>query len=720
MTGTRLRRGRASAPRILTAGVLTAMLLAAVALPDAQALQTAELRHVPPPSVPAWTSVIVTVGIPSGFAEMIVTADAVVQTADGSFADLPLSVSRGEIFGEIPGAVVVPPQLVYFIRIVDANGDILVLPSTAPAGPLYNVRVEGANMDPDLDPPGSGARSGIEILSPLPGKISQTPSPVIAGIIDPALEDPWYAMILLDGRDATTETELTSGTFILIPADTLANGPHRVTFSAITPVRTAERSWTFFVRDHGTGVIEERRRSEAVIAVPPAGEPLDAERWDVMGSAAVGWAAVIADTVTADSLDVLLPYEEASSPTIDIYATAVKGDVSASLELGHDARYTDGLDWTAGLRTDVFEFEAGDIFPSLSMTTLDWASGLGARSSVRVGSTEIELLGMRVSEADTLSGLGLYSRFALGAAGRRDWSDWLTTELIVLSLFDREASVEESERLTDPLRNQVVAGIVRGRRASVTAEFEIAASTAEGEFEGSGGALRARAGWEWNRDRTMAVELTTAGKEFYSAGSLELEPGETAAEIEYAFRVSDRVKTSGWVRLSDGPAETGLTEQEGLGLRSYVRADLAWLGGGDIRSYVVARYDLTPLGTYDYDYAYAATGGTWRNGGTRLGASASWSRSRSPESSETWTLSGDLRRELIPLRWSARAAGRWTLGLAGEETESVRAHYTFETSWRFDRTSLSVEYWLIERDDRVDSGQSYTEHVIAASLGRSF
>jgi hypothetical protein len=650
--------------------------------------------------------------------ERIATADVVVEAADGELRSVPLSLSRNVLFGEIPLSMVRPPRLSYYIRVIDTEGGIATAPSGAPEAGLFVVTVVTEVGPSDAAEEARAGAGPVEILSPLPGQIVPGTLPEIAALFDPPLDEPWEILVTLDGEDAAETAEVTPSSLVLVPRDSLAVGPHRVTISAITPTRTVETSWVFYAKTRTERPPLEEAWSREDL--PWTHTELDDQAWSVVGRLEFGWTAVVAETTAVESLDVFLPYDEVNSPTIDLYASGSRGSGSALLTARYNPLYDDRLEWFLSAQNERLELDAGDIFPSLSRTALEWAAGLGGRLAARVGRSTTELVAIRVNEADTLAGFGVYSQFAFGAKESFDWSDRLGASLVYVSVFDREASVPEDQRLAEPLRNHVVAGIVRGRAGTLEGELEVARSTVEGEIEGSGGALRARAGVERDLENRIFVEYVWSEPDYYAAGSLEQEPGERAIELEYAYRAREALKTSGWVRVGRTlDSQSGVDEDE-LELKAYSRAEHSWtFDRGDARIYAVGRYDRVPYDTHDYNYAYGALGGAWRRSRTRALGSLSWGRSRSLETTDTGTAAADLRHDLIEGRWTVRVAGRWTLG-TGDEVDYVRSHYTLETRWDLGTADVEVEYWLIDREDRADPAQSYTEHVLTLTIGQAF
>ena len=704
-------RGRRTGSRCLTGAWLA--VLAACLAGHAEAGEIVRMKHTPPPATSAWQAVGIWVELLAEIApERIVTADVVVVDADGTDRPVALAISRSALLGEIPAALIRAPVVSYYLRLVDDDGVVSVSPLGAPDAGVFRVAVTGAEEEAE-----SGA-GGVEVLSPLPGEVVQGSRPQIAALIEPELDEPWDAIVVLDGRDVTAEAEIASELFVLVSGDSLSRGAHRVTFSALTATRRVEESWVFFVgeREVGGDGVPEGPASWAGVG---AGAP---ERLEVHGRLELGWAAVAAETSTSDTVDVLLPYNETNRPALDFYATGYEPDLSFLLTAHYDPVYDERLQWLASIATERYDVEAGDIFPSLSATTLDWAAGAGGRVVARLGRARTEIVGLRLSEADTLAGFGLYSRFALGAREDIDVTDAVTASVAYLYVYDREESVPEAGRLDDPLRNTVVAGILAVDGGRAGAEIEVADATATGELEASGGAVRARLRYEKDYDNRVILEYVYSDPTYYSAGSLEHEPGERGAELEFAVRPWDAIKASGSIgafRAFD--SILGIASEE-YAVRMYSRLDGSWpLNGGSLRAYGAARYDRTPYESYDYTYAYSAVGAAWRTARLAATGSASFSRSRSPGAREVWGVGGELRYDLVPRKWKTRVAARWTLGSDdGGEVDYTRSSYALESRWVGREVELAAEYRLIELEDRASPDRGYTEHVVRVSLGHSF
>jgi hypothetical protein len=685
-----------------------------LAPPCAVSAEPLRIQHVPPSSARLWRPLGVEVLLAGEVEpEEIALADAVVVATDGSLRPVPLGLSRSSLSGEVPASLVRPPAVSYFIRIVDREGVVTALPLGAPEAGLFRVPVIG---DPD---PVLGDVEPVEILTPGPEEVVPTARPEIAGLFDPPLEAPWFALLLLDGQDMSEAATLSPDLFVFTPDDSLAIGAHSVTVTALTASRSVEATRSFYVRERTAAVDETAAWPGDPEWTMAAGT---SSAFTMFGRVEVGWATVVAETTAIESLDVFLPYEEVSRPTIDFYASGFDASRSFLITAQYNPVYDERLHWFLSGRTPRFEAEAGDIFPSLSRTTLDWAAGLGGRLGARAGRSVTEVVGMRMSEADTLGGFGLYSRFALGASETFYWGDAVGASLVYLTVFDREESVAEENRLGDPLSNHVVAGRLRGRRGLFACEAEYARSTAEGEVDGEGDALRVRVGCEGDFENRIGLEYVRTDPSYYSAGSYELEPGEERVELDFGYRPAELFRFSGWAHVDRTLRTDDLRDEGALEFRLYARSDALWtLDDGSVRAYVVGRYDRTPYVTYDYVYSYGSAGATFRRGRVRAGAGATWSRSRSPEQTDGWSATTDLRYEIVPSRWTTRAGLRVSASLLEDGgTDSSQTRVTFENRWTLGDLDIEAEYWFIERDDRQDAGQSYREHVITLSLGHAF
>ncbi|MEA3408831.1 MAG: hypothetical protein U9Q95_00625 [Candidatus Eisenbacteria bacterium] len=723
--------------------ICVALALAPVATARGQSFS---IRHSPPPRAVAGEPLdIEAIFVGDVSPERLASADVVVAMPDGGLRSIPLTPSRNALFGEVPGVLVTPPAFSYYLRVVDMDGIAVTVPPSAPEGGMLVVPVEGGR-DSAFGPttksgpasePGPGvpdpdwASRSVEILSPLPGEVVAEDTPQVAALFDPPLDEPWDALVLLDGADVTELSEITSELFLFSPAEPLGTGPHRLTFSALTVTGVVEASWVFFVHERtvddrpvedwlwtGDSAADSRR-------TVPSWEELEAAwtasdtTWQVAGRMEAGWVKVAAETPAIDSIDVFLPYAEVFRPSFDFYVSGVRGTGTLLVTARYDPVYSDELDWLVSGGTEKLKVEAGDVFPSLSPTTLNWAVGQGARLSARAGRSTTELVGMRMSEADTLAGFGIYSRLAAGGKQSFDWNERLSASVIYLSVFDRKESVSDEQQITEPLRNNVIAGLLRTTRGHLSSELELARSDAVGEVVGRGTAVRAKLelkrDW-WNR---VSLEYVSSEPDYYSAGTYEYEPGEHTLTLDYSCRPNVMFSSSGWVRTGRSfDSRSDLAENE-YELKVYSRAELTWpVNEGSARTYVVARYDRSPRVTYDYTYTYAALGGTWRRGRTHILGNVSWSGVHSPDETDTWSASGDIKHELIQNRWTARVAARWTA--AAGATDYTRSHYTFETRWDFGPVDVELEYWLIDREDREDPSGSYTEHVVTLDVGHTF
>ncbi|HYW68123.1 MAG TPA: hypothetical protein VE960_00820, partial [bacterium] len=501
------------------------------------AAQPPGIRHSPPTDIEAWHPLTIhAVLLGNVSPELIATADVVVSTADGGLRPIPLTVSGNAMFGEVPGALVAPPELAYYLRVVHVDGVTASAPPGAPSGGLFTIAVKPAEDPVEAGGSPQWATQSVEVLNPAAGEVVLERTPQIAAVLDPPLEEPWDALIVLDGDDVSSAATVTPEFFVLVPDEPLADGAHRITFSAATPTGVVESSWVFFVMEKTEDAAGQVRWPSASADEddewPPSGSPATEwvqgrpdEEWQVSGRLEAGWAVVAAETTAVESTDVFLPYPEVNRPSVDFYLSGVRGDGTLLITARQDPVYGDDLEWLVSAANGRFEVNAGQIFPSLSHSTLNWAAGNGVSGAARVGRSTTELLGMRLSEADTLAGFGIYSRFAVGAKESFDWSDRLSASVVYLSVFDREDSVPEAQKLSEPLRNSVVAGVVRTSRGGLMAEVEAARSVVSGEEDGRGMAFRAEIALERDWHNRVSLEYASSEPDFHSAGSYEYDPG---------------------------------------------------------------------------------------------------------------------------------------------------------------------------------------------------
>ena len=179
------------------------------------------IQHSSPPRGTAWHPLGIEAAL-TGDAppERVAALDAVVVTPDGDLHTVPLALSRNAAFGEIPAALVAPPTVSYYIRLIDADGTVVTVPPGAPESGMFRVPITPSPAE-TVEAEAGGISASVEILAPPPGAITKTSRPQIAGLIDPPLEDPWEALLLLDGNDRTGAAELGPGFFVLPVADSL-------------------------------------------------------------------------------------------------------------------------------------------------------------------------------------------------------------------------------------------------------------------------------------------------------------------------------------------------------------------------------------------------------------------------------------------------------------------------------------------------------------------
>ncbi len=708
--------------QVIQGTALTVLLLAVVA---GGASGGMTLHHTPQQAVPAGTCVCVEWTVPGGLPhDEIATADVVIVSlsVNGSRSErtIPLVPGRDVLRGEIPAEAVRSPAVEYFLRIVDMDGTESVLPPGAPEAGLYRTTVFDLSLRSDRLPADGSIDTTVELLSPLAGEVVHTATPEIAGLIDPPLEDPWEALFILDGEDLTQSLEVARDLFVVTLHDSLDRGGHAATLVVFTPSRTVEASWVFFVHERGDAAPTEELGVEF-------GDLLEAGPLDLHGMVEVGWAVVLAETTAVESLDVYLPYEETSAPSFNLYAAGGVGGASILVTVQSDPVYDEDIHWLVSAEGQRYRLEAGEVFPEFTSTTLEWASGVGVQGELKHGRGLTRAVAMRMSEADTIGGLGIYSRFALGVLERVEWSERTSVTLSYLHTFDREGSIKEEQRLVEPLVNHVLASEARvefGGGGSV--EIEIGRSGTSGyvspsDDSFSGTAVRAELGWVRDHGNRALLRYVQSDSDFCSAGSLRYDPGERGLELEYAWSVMG-VKlsgSSGMFRAGDPDGGIALDRSE---MKFYGRADIVReIGDGSIRGYGVARHDVIPYDAYSYRYTYAAGGATYRVSRVSATLSLSWSRTDSDGRSHTISAGGDVRLAVMPGRLSVRGSARWTIGESDDgDTNYERASYALVTKLTGGEQDIRVEYRYLEKEDIATPAQSYGEHVLKIGVGASF
>jgi hypothetical protein len=352
---------------------------------------------------------------------------------------------------------------------------------------------------------------------------------------------------------------------------------------------------------------------------------------------------------------------------------------------------------------------------------MDWVSGQGARIVGSFGASTSELVALRVSEADTAEGIGIYSRFAAGAKQGLRLGE-LSASLVYVRIFDRDESVPSDQQLVEPLVNNVYSGILGLGGDGRSMEIEVAHSDARGPTDSDGEAYRVRGELGESTGKRVSLEYIDSESSYYSAGSLEVDPGENGLELEFAYGSPQRVLSSGSVGVFRSRGGSyGLAEGE-YKLELYGRTDVSWTTESDyLRTYVIGRYMSTPYELYDHIYSYAALGGSWRLGRARGSVGTSYGRTRSPGRRDTYSAGGDVRFAFSPTPVSGRLDLRWTLGTSTDgDTDYTRVSYLVEASWAVGVYAITGEYRLVDREDRSVRDESYTEHVVRLSVGRTF
>ncbi|MBM3307605.1 MAG: hypothetical protein FJY74_04715 [Candidatus Eisenbacteria bacterium] len=705
---------RRPGPRALRAAGVVAVLMVFTAPNGSPAFPAgARLTHVPPVIVEERVALQVEAALTGLAAADVAAADVVVLTPSGERA-FPLSLSGSVLLGAIPADLVLPAELRYYLRVTDLTGDALTAPPSSPAPGWYAVAVAGrASVAAAADLPPASLDPGIEVITPLPGEIVPGRRPDVVAVLDPPLESPWTAVVLLDGRDVTDAAELRSDHFYLSPPESLSVGAHTVVFSALTSSRAVEGRWMFFVQE----ALWVPRTPEPDATAAPTGETWESAPV-LSGFVKVGWAAVAADAADAESLEVFLPYEEVSAPSLDLYASSLGVGSTWMATARYDPLFDERLSGAFLFESSSFDAEAGDIYPSLTRATLEWASGLGARAAVRVGPTRTDVVALRLAEADTTDGWGAYARYALGAKETVAWGTGSELALAFLHAFDDTATVAAADRVVEPVENDVLAArlLVRGGRRFV--EAEAARSWSSGVVEGDGAHARVRVGYEKDHANRAWIEYARADTAFYAAGNIATRPGRESVGVEAAYSPAALgALVTAEVHRTEGSASGTAADEWGTVLTA--RADgVLTVAGGDARGYALARYDRTPYDAYDYRYVQGAAGCSYRRDRLFVSLSLFWSRISATADNETAGAGGEVRWEVLPSDLTARASTRWTFGTGDDD--STRATHTLALRYRFDAWDLETEYRYLELEDRATPDESYTEHVGIVRLGRRF
>lgn len=633
-------------------------------------------------------------------ARSLASADVVVVGPWGERA-VPMTADGSVLRVEIPGELVLVPSVTYYLRVVDATGETALYPPGAPYG-LINVPVVPGGEPGARDGALGGGR--LEMVSP-PDAVSPAGLVDIAFIIDPPLSGSWGAFLYIDGRDVTEVADLGPGFMVLEGTAALSPGVHLVSVVAFDDGGQFEREWSIVCVDAG--------------ATASTTAEMGARR-AAHGRVEIGWAHVLADTTAADSLDVYLPYEETSMPTLDFYASSYGPGRTLVMSASYDPVYHDRIRWSCSVETDRTEAEFGDVYASLSEATLDWASGLGARAAARVGAFGVEAVAMRLAEADTT--VGVYARYMLAAEVEAPVAEGTRASLVFARGFDDEGSVSPATRIGDPLENEVAAGVVEFEGGRASARVEAAHSTSSGETDGDGNAVRASVSYGADVRNLVSLGYLYSDPEFYSAGSLDSRPGERGLELEFAWSPCDACWTSGSAGAYRRSDTSQQTDPDDVGFRAHGRIDGSWtLGAGSLRTYATARVEHTPYMTYDYEYVYGGAGGTWSRGPVRASLGLTRSNSRTTDSTALTGLSVDLRYTSAPRRLSGRASGNWSRSDDEGAERYRRSTYTLEMRFHVSsEADVSAEYRRIERNDATEPDQSYVEHVFGVGLGFSF
>ena len=653
--------------------------------------QRPDVAHIPPVSASPGEPLVLSAAVtPAAFDDIVEAALHV--KVNGAIEVVPVLVMTDRLVAEVPSRLIASESVEYRFSVLLDDGTELAAPT---AESFFRVPVVR-----------SGAASGVEIVSPSPGvALPEQTNVEIAAVFDPPLDPPWEAIVLLDGEDITSLATVTEDLLITEPIDTSFAGQHEVSVSVLTASRLVEASSTFIVLGD----------DERLPAPETARGPLS-----LSGRLEIGWAAALAETTAAESLDVYLPYEETSMPSFSFYASGGGPGLSVLAWAGYDPIYDDRVSGSLRVDADRWSVEVGDVFPTLTEATMQWASGPGGVVSARLGRARTELVALRLSEADTVAGFGWYSRFALGVSERLSVGTSSEVELAYVRTFDREGSIPEEARLDAPLTNDAAALVVRHAWETVSAEAEAAWSTSSGAVEGEGASLRARLEYALDYRNRLSLEYTRNDSGYYAPASIATQPGEEDIEAEFAVELSDHVRLSGDVGASRTRGSSSGVDPDGTEWRASLRAEgERAMGNGRVSVYALARYDEVPYEDYTYRLIYGATGVSARLSRVSAAVRASLSRSETDTERSDPGLSADLRADLVPDRWSVRTAVRWDAD-TGDDEDAKRVTTTLESRWTLDDIDLTLEWQRLDRDDAADPEQSYTVDVLRGAIGLRF
>jgi hypothetical protein len=690
---------------------------------DAPLAQERRLIHEPPDSLPAgapWECVV-RVARPDDWQAI----DLFYRRAGAAeYALVPFRDERGAFRAAVPGAAIAPPALEYYLVGRLAAGDFVTLPAETP---------ESAPLSARVAPPASA--HGILLLSPLDGEVTATSTPEIGILFDPPLDDPAAAALLLDGIDRSSECERSIDFLLYMPKAPLEAGGHEATV-VVLPDSGGPRAltWRFSV------LVAGAPPTPAVPSAPAAAAAgARARAW---GRCEIGWALVTADE---DPDPLVLPYAETSGLAFDVAASVITADGKTSLhaDAARDPIYDDEVRGVARLERGGLRAEAGDIYPYLSELSVAWQSGKGGLVEARNARWSVTLLGLRTLEAEVIEGFGTYSRFLYAGAGTARFGANRAAVNLAYS-HDRAASIPDSARFIEPQINRV-ASLLVGRRIArgIDLALEVARSGTSDSPADAANALRIVATFGEIGESRLLLEYRDIGSGYLSVGSPTIDSGERGVVIDATARLPARLCGSARAEIyRDHDIFPALAEGTPI-VQATARLDHDARGrAGSLASYAFARYYRVPYADVPYKSGSATLGAIWQRGRGSLTASLTRGRTVSGSglvepacvadtaalaaagtavaAEDEWTASATASLARILGGLTARAGLRWTELEPDNACRGDRWTATAEASLTVRGTTLSGDYQRIDnRKERIVE-DTFVEHLVTVTVGRSF
>lgn len=631
---------------------------------------------------------------------------------ESAFRPIPLE-QRGGLFRiMIPGETAQAPGFAYYLIVRTESGEEYTSPANRPAANPHWVAVAGET-----------GTNRLVVLTPEPnGTVPPEAGTMISVLFDPPLEPAESLSVTIDGR--TLEMSPEDSTFdrtpdyMLVTLGTpLEKGRHHVAVNVHTAGAITDRTqWSFRAGD-----------AKDTFASAP---------FSLRGRVEAGWAHVADREIEGEPF---LPFDETSSVRFDAYAYGDWAGGTLSLSASRDPIYDSEVRATARVRTDRWELEGGDIFPSLSELTAAWLSGDGGRIRFEAGDWSNHLFAARTVPADTTGGFGIFSQYVAGNRLEYRHSHWVAATNASFG-WENESSVPESLRFLDPLENLVTTvSLGVPIHGPVRLDLEAGRSYTTGNDTTEAGGGRAVLTLLDAIDHKLDVEFHSYDPGYYSLGNPTLDGGEYGYLIDGSFRVA------GWFRPSfraeiyrDRESVQEIKDGADI-VQVYGRADAVWKAWTLAWNlYGLGRYYEIPYVSDAYVSRYGAGGLYAQRGDLRASFNASVSRTESSSDSESWSLSGTLQGTIrSSFSWEAgrRFSRTKTEGIdpltedaagdaAGSGTTSAlsdqdRWTTNAEISFRIQAWEARAEYERVREDDPA-AGEAYTQDLISLVLGYRF